>query len=50
LNNFEKLIDFVRKYGAQLTSLNLKLFDIKDKEFDELVVIPPIFIVYPSLL
>jgi len=37
LDNFEKLIDFVRKYGPQLTSLNLKLLDIKDKEFEELV-------------
>jgi len=37
LNNFEKLIDFVRKYGPQLTSLHLKLLDINDKEFEELV-------------
>jgi len=32
LDNFEELIDFLRKYGAQLTSLNLKLLDIKDRE------------------
>jgi len=37
LDNFEKLIDFIKKYGVQLISLNLKLLDIKDKEFKELV-------------